>query len=137
MKFLSNYNYILNHFDKHWSKKNLSRQRWLVWRKPVLIFDDLHTCTFLPWISQDKEISHFSTCKSNMDFSLIQNKVLIQSHYYIQIQLVSIETRYIWAHLNMHVFFFRIRCPQRWLIGLLFIFNTSLRTQIINLVIKF
>lgn len=86
-------------------KKILSRQRWLVWRKPVLIFDDLHTCTFLPWISQGKEISHFSTCKSNMDFSLIQNKVLIQSHYYIQIQLVSIETRYIWAHLNMHVFF--------------------------------
>lgn len=37
----------------------------------------------------------------------------------------------------MHGCFFRIRWPQRWLIYLLFIFNTSLRTQIINLVIMF
>lgn len=116
-------------------KKNLSRQRWLVWRKTVLIFDDLHTCIFLPWISEGKIISHISTCKFNMEFSLLQNKVRTQSHYYIQIQLVSIETQYIWAHLNMHVFC--IRCPHSWLIGLLFIFNTSLRTQIINLVIMF
>lgn len=95
----------------------------------------MHTCTFLPWISEGKVISHISTCKFNMEFSLLQNKVRTQSHHYIQIQLVSIETQYIWAHLNMHVFC--IRCPQRWLIGLLFIFNTSLRTQIINLVIMF
>lgn len=95
-----------------------------------------YTCTFLPWISEGKVISHISTCKFNMEFSLLQNKVRTQSHYYIQIQLVSIEIWYIWAHLNMHGFF-RIRCPQRWLICLLFIFNTSLRTQIINLVIMF
>lgn len=98
-----------------------------------------YTCTFLPWISEGKVISHISTCKFNMEFSLLQNKVRTQSHYYIQIQLVSIETRYIWAH---HAWlyawvFFRIRCLQRWLICLLFIFNTSLRTQIINLVIMF
>lgn len=37
----------------------------------------------------------------------------------------------------MHGCFFPIRCLQRWLICLLFIFNTSLRTQIINLVIMF
>lgn len=135
MKFLSNYN-ILNHFDKHHSKKKSLQAAVIGLKKNSFNFWWLaYTCTFLPWISEGKVISHISTCKFNMEFSLLQNKVRTQSHYYIQIQLVSIETRYIWAHLNMHVFC--IRCPQSWLIGLLFIFNTSLRTQIINLVIMF